>query len=562
MFLDIQNPLNIIQEKTTVSSSLASGGSSVSVRNTDGISANDYVIIGKLGEETTELEQISTVSSATSLSLNDTVNFAHGIGSPISVIGYNQIEISYKTSVSGSFSVLDTIDIQVDSLATTYDDTSGQTSYYYRIRLYNSTTGQYSDYSPTLKGSGFSSKAVKPMINTILRRLRDKNAEYNSREDVLQEVIYQYEEVTSKLIQSSSEYYRKEIEIPTEAFKYEYALPSDFREVHVVKNGDGTTIEPLPNDIAGATGVPGYELSDTSKIYFNQVPTPATDDVSPTTILANNGSTENGTWSVGDDGTNLTDDADEYKVGVGSLNFDIDVSSDTDNKVTITNSTFTSVDLSSYEDTGKIRMWVYLPDVTYITNMDLRWGTDSSNYWELTGVSTDYKKQAFRDGWNLVQFDWADTNVTETSSPDDEDVGYILLTINYSSSQSDDTDFRLDAIRIANTFSGEDVYRLIYFRQPTAITNEMDELDIPPGNSSLLLDGAVAALMVGYENRDTLTRELLNRSDDKKSMFITQSSKRTRRPIGPRPYGRRRGYTRTGNFRSVNPNYDVHFPRD
>jgi hypothetical protein len=562
MLLEIQNPTNIVQEKTTLSAQLASGASSLTVRNSEGITSNNYIIIGKLGEETTELERVSSVPSATSLSTVSTVSFAHGIGTPISVIGFNQVEISRKTSASGTYSVLTTIDLEVDDTHTTYDDTAGQTTYYYRTRFYNSTSGQFSDYSPELKGSGFSSRAVKPMIDTVLRRLRDPKGEYNSREDVLQELIYEYEEVTSKLIQSSSEYYRKEVEIPVEKYKYEYTLPDDFREIKEVYNGDGTLVDPLPHNIAGTTGVPGYELTDRDRIYFNDVPTPSTDDVSPVNVHRMDSITADGTWAVGDDGENLTVDTDEFKEGTGSLNFDVDVSDSANNSVTLTNSTMTAQDLDDYEDTGKWRVWFYFPDVTYITSVDFRWGSSSTVYWALN-VTKDYKDYAFHDGWNFLEFDWSSDDLTETGSPVTADAGaidYLFFRINYSASQPDDTDFRIDGLRLTNTWHGNDVYRVVFFRQPDMLVNEMDELDIPPGNSRLLVDGAVAALMVGYENRDTISRTLLQRSDDKKSMFINQSSKRTRRPIGPRPYGRGRGYSSSSGFRRVNKNYDVFFP--
>lgn len=561
MLIKIRNPIELAREHTTISSTLSASSTEVTLRNTDGLAANDYVVIGRMGSEQAELERISSVDDATTITLASAVSFQHDINTQVSTIPFNQVEISRKTTASGSWSVLTTTDLQVDSLQTAYDDTSGQSSYFYRVRFKNENSGQFSDYSSELKGTGFDSRTVKPMIDTILRRLGDPQGEFTSREDVRYEIQLKYEDVTNGLVQSSAEYYRKEIEVPMEPFKYEYTLPDDFKEIHEVRNGDGTKVEPLPNDVLGATGIDGYELTGRNRVYFNNVPTPATDDVSPTTILSNNAFDEDGTWTAGDDGANVTTDTDEFKVGTGSINFDIDVSQDADNKVTLTNSTFTSTDLSDYEDTGRIRVWVYLPDVTYITSVNLKWGSDSSNTWDLT-VTKDYKDHAFRDGWNLLEFDWSSSDVTETGSPDDEAVDYIQLTINYSSSQGDDEDFRLDAIRIANTFSGNDVYRLIYFRNPDKITNEMDQLDIPVGYGSVLLDGVIAELMIRYENRDTLTQRLIDRSDKRQGKFLSQASKRTRRPIGPRPFGRKRRYSSRSGFKNVHTNYDVYFPRD
>lgn len=561
MILKIRNPIELVQELTQISSSLAAGSTTLEAKSTQGLAANGYIILGKIGTEQAELRKISSVTDIDTFIITAATSFPHPQGALISEIAFNQIEISRKASASSSYSVIATVDIDVDDLVTTYDDTSGQSTSVYRVRLYNATTGQYSDYSPELKGTGFSSRAVKPMIDAVLRRLRDPKGEFHSREAVMQEIQFQYEELVNSLIQASAEYYRRDVEIPMESFKYEYSLPDDFREVHEVLNGDGSVVDPSPRDVLGAEGVAGYEMTDRNRIYFNDVPTPATDDVSPLTVLDNNAYNEDGTWAATLDATNVTTDNDEYKTGTGSINFDIDVSVDASNTAVLTNSTFTAVDLDDYEDTGRLRMWVYLPDVTYMTSINLKWGSSSTDTWDLT-VTKDYKNHAFHDGWNLLEFNWASTSVTETGTPDASAVDYIKVTFTYSSRQDDDTDFRIDSIRIANAFSGHDVYRVVYYKQPDKITNEMDELELPPGYSSVFLDGVVGNLMVGEENRNTLATKLLDRSDKRQAKFISQSSKRTRRPMGFRPYGYKRNYSSGASGKSVNRDYDVYFPRD
>ena len=148
--------------------------------------------------------------------------------------------------------------------------------------------------------------------------------------------------------------------------------------------------------------------------------------------------TANGTWSAGGDGTNLTLDDLYYVSGSGSLNFDLDGSTTSGY---IENSDMTAQDLSDYEDVGSMFMWVYFPDSSIITNVILRWGNDSSNYWYVT-ATTGHDGNSFVDGWNLIRFDW--NGATEQGTGDSSAVDYARVTITYDGTA--DTDIRVDNI--------------------------------------------------------------------------------------------------------------------
>jgi len=155
-----------------------------------------------------------------------------------------------------------------------------------------------------------------------------------------------------------------------------------------------------------------------------------------------------GSWVVDgttSDATNLTlDELVKYQ-GTGCINFDVDVSQSGNNKATITNSAV-SFDWSDEEGKAVIVMDVGLPDVTEITSITFSWGNDSSNYWTTT-VTTDMDGNSFSDGKNTLAFEWQDA--TQIGTVDSSDITYLNYTINYTASQADDTDFRIDNIRIA-----------------------------------------------------------------------------------------------------------------
>lgn len=157
---------------------------------------------------------------------------------------------------------------------------------------------------------------------------------------------------------------------------------------------------------------------------------------------------DGGTWTADtatSDALNVTADTNEFKTGAGSINFDVDVSQSGNNRATIYNSTLNSLDLSSFIDLGAFVFWVYVPDVTYFTGVTLYWGSDSSNYWSASATS-DVNGAAWVNGWNRVAIQW--NAATMTSSPDETAIDYMRVDFNYSASQADDTDFRIDDLTI------------------------------------------------------------------------------------------------------------------
>lgn len=559
MLIQTRNPVNATSEISVISQAADAGIAAIKVLNNQGFTAFDYIVIGAIGDDQSELRQISSISSSDTLNVSSTVSFSHGIGTPVSIIFYNQLEVSRKTSESGSFSVLATVDIEVDDEFTTYEDRGGQTTYFYRTRFFNSYTGQYSAYSTTRKGSGPNTKEISKMIDMVLLQTEDPKAEFTTRPQVLDYMNLAYQELINAISQATPSFFQKVIEYQTWDYQHEYPLPDDFKEIQEVRDGNDQIVSPVPRNVA-FEGTMGYELTGLNTLYFNVVPEPGEDSTSstPITVLANNAYDEDGAWVASLDATNVTTDLDVFKTGIGSVNFDLDVSLDSGNVAAIENSTFTAQDLSSYDDSGKWRIWVYLPDTTYLSNVTLRWGSSSTDYWSLVETK-DYKNIALRDGWNLVEFDWASSSVTESGTPSASAIDYLQLRIAYTARQEDLTDFRIDAIYLANSYAAEQVYQVKYIYQPHQLVNEMDEVMLPPGNQGVLVDYAVSKILYRKGERDTLAKSLMDGFNKTIARFISQSTKRTRRMVHMRPQGvvRRYGRPLHGNIVSSDSDFII-----
>lgn len=160
---------------------------------------------------------------------------------------------------------------------------------------------------------------------------------------------------------------------------------------------------------------------------------------------------DNGTWAVGDDAQNLAVDT-LFKVqGSASLKFDLDGSTTAGY---IENSTFVAKDLTEHENVSSLFLYVYFPDSSIVTSVDLRWGDNTTNFWNVTST-TPHNQTSFQNGWNLMRFDW--NGATETGAPDASSVNYARVTINYDGTA--DTDIRVDII----TSNIGEIYDIVYY---------------------------------------------------------------------------------------------------
>jgi len=130
----------------------------------------------------------------------------------------------------------------------------------------------------------------------------------------------------------------------------------------------------------------------------------------------------NGTWTVGGTGSNLTANNTNFVQGAGSLQFDA-----TTGAAYIENSTIYPLDLTQQFNQSYLFVWVYVPTASNLTSVDIRWGTDSSNYYHETTTQTQ-QGTAFVNGWNLCQFPW--NTATTVGTPTKSSIKYARVTLN------------------------------------------------------------------------------------------------------------------------------------
>lgn len=161
-------------------------------------------------------------------------------------------------------------------------------------------------------------------------------------------------------------------------------------------------------------------------------------NLKPVVLHSMNSITDNGTWAVGGDATNLTRDTVNRVSGSASLNFDLDGSGVTGH---IEISDMNQVDLTDHDEKSELFVRVYIPDTSIITNFILRWGNSSAVYWSRT-VTSPYDRDSFRVGWNTLKFSW--NGAAETGTVDPSAIDYLRVTVTYDGTV--ETDLRVDKI--------------------------------------------------------------------------------------------------------------------
>lgn len=188
MILTLHNPETKDYEKSYLANDYSAAITSIDVKNTDRFAVNDRIMIGEMGQEKTEIVTVSAVNAnGTTLTVGTTV-FSHSADDPVTVMRFDQAKFYRSTTgVSGTYSVIATKNLDVDNanLTTIYDDTTGLTTYHYKMSVYHSVSTLESDFSDVITGSGWRRRQVGNIIDEILQEVSDPNEINISRTELL-----------------------------------------------------------------------------------------------------------------------------------------------------------------------------------------------------------------------------------------------------------------------------------------------------------------------------------------------------------------------------------------
>jgi hypothetical protein len=252
---------------------VAASATTSTVENNNGFGTNDYVLFGNVGEEKTEIVLLTSTTGNTTLGHSTGPVFAHVARTRVSEIKYNQAEVYSATSETGSYTLLATVSLTPDQEVTTYDDTTGDTTTWYKIRYKNSTTTTYSDHSVPVQGTGYTDDSLRSMTDEILDEFGDPDEKTLTRTQIKRMLNLAQRKVTLQVIAQYPDYRKQYTTQALTASTATYTLPTrfiGFSRVDVNYSGSTATdaykVELFESE---AEGLPDTDYQETDpRIFF------------------------------------------------------------------------------------------------------------------------------------------------------------------------------------------------------------------------------------------------------------------------------------------------------
>jgi len=137
------------------------------------------------------------------------------------------------------------------------------------------------------------------------------------------------------------------------------------------------------------------------------------------------GVNNNGLWVAGGTASNLISNSQTTNNGLPTVSFDALAGT-----ATLTNSTLEPQDLTNHFDQGSTFFSLFLPNASLLTSASIKIGSDSSNYYESSPLTSQFNGFAFKNGYNQLGVIFAD--MTKVGNPDLSDIKYIEISAVFS----------------------------------------------------------------------------------------------------------------------------------
>lgn len=163
--------------QTVLTSDTASASGTLTVKEITGFAINQILLIGDVGNQGAEIikTHASTAPSGSTITLASTTTQPHSANTIITVLNYDQVEISQAATLTGSKSVLTTASLVASSAETTYNDTASTSGFYF-ARFKNSITSVFSGYSPGVAYGGFVILTARSVIDNALQMINKRTS--------------------------------------------------------------------------------------------------------------------------------------------------------------------------------------------------------------------------------------------------------------------------------------------------------------------------------------------------------------------------------------------------
>lgn len=127
------------------------------------------VLLSSMGSENGEIV-ISSSHSVTDMVVSSTI-LPHFRGDSVKELNYDQVVVSWSSTIDGVYSILTTSTFQVSQQNTVIFHAAGLTTSFYKLQWKNSVSGNLSDYSDPISVDTYDEKSVAEIIYPTLQAM-------------------------------------------------------------------------------------------------------------------------------------------------------------------------------------------------------------------------------------------------------------------------------------------------------------------------------------------------------------------------------------------------------
>lgn len=213
---------------TRVTASISAGGTAMTVADNTDFAQNDYVIIGQIGQETTEIKRITgAVAAGTALTVA-AVTFPHPEGTKVTRIRYDQLEVYGSSSSSDSSPTIIGSAESIDVSNGRNEIKLGTLYTYYYSRYKNSNASTFSSYSDAAIATGLTSQTRGEIKREFLSMYNEKIGDLVT-DDWLNRTINRWQRVLTKR-KNTWTWTRTSGLLTTVQDQQGYTLPTDLQD--------------------------------------------------------------------------------------------------------------------------------------------------------------------------------------------------------------------------------------------------------------------------------------------------------------------------------------------
>lgn len=226
--LKISNPDLSGEEKTFLTSDYSSG-TSLTVRNSDNFTTNWFAVVGEPGQERSEIGSVSSLASATNITLSAGLSFSHPKSTAVYRSHYDKISLEREPS-GGSYAAVSgspfDIEWDNDDKKTFISISAGTSTDTYRWRFYNSNSAEYTDYSDELAGTGVARTQAGHVIELVRKNPLTKNVD----DETLLVYMTDFQELVYDEVPKAWWFQKQGTSVATVASDYTYPITSNWSD--------------------------------------------------------------------------------------------------------------------------------------------------------------------------------------------------------------------------------------------------------------------------------------------------------------------------------------------